>query len=133
MTRQEMFNKAYLGVIKQGGPAVQSNHNTDGLMCSYLAPSGRMCAVGHIMTEEELKVMGAFRGGVQSLADEWADCLAYPEWLLGNENLEFLNHLQDTHDNLMEYDGTDFVESYKSDMAKFAAFYNLTVPELEQE
>lgn len=133
MTRQEMFNKAYLGVIKQGGPAVQSNPNTEGLMCSYLAPDGRKCAVGHLMTEEELKVMGRFKGGVQDLADDWADCLPYPEWLFGNENLDFLNHLQDTHDNLMDYDGAEFVDVYKYNMAKFAAFYNLTVPELEQE
>lgn len=133
MTRQEMFNKAYLGVIKQGDPAVQSHPNTDGLMCSYLAPDGRKCAVGHLMTEEELKVMGAFKGGVQDLADDWADCLPRPEWLMGDKNLDFLSHLQDTHDNLMGYDGAEFVENYKYDMAKFASFYDLTVPELEQE
>jgi hypothetical protein len=133
MTRQEMFNKACLGVIKQGGPSVQTNPNTEGLMCSYLAPSGSKCAVGHLMTEEELKVMGRFKGAVQDLAEGWADCLPFPEWLVGDENLDFLSHLQDTHDNLMDFEGAVFVSHFKSDMAKFAAFYSLTVPELEQE
>lgn len=131
MTRQEMFDKAYLGVIKQGGPAVQPNHNTGGSMCSYLTPDGRMCAVGHLMTDEELKVMGIFKGGVFDLRDEWGEDA--PAWMQEQDDRDFLAAMQDAHDNLMGYEGREFVTNYMHDMEKVAAFYNLTVPELEQE
>ncbi len=135
MTRQEMFNKAYLGVIKQGGPAVKHNHNTDFLMCNYLTSNGLKCNVGHLMTEEELKAMGGFNGGVDSLYAQWEydTDLPLPEWLMGRGDRIFLADLQEVHDKLMTYKGDEFLDYFKSDMAKFAAQYNLTVPELEQE
>jgi hypothetical protein len=135
MTLQEMFNKAYLGVIKQGGPAAQRNPGTGGLQCSYLTSNGLKCNVGHLMSEEQLAAMGGFMGGVESLHTDWryTTSLPVPEWLMEREDRDFLAGLQDVHDNLMHYSGEEFVNYFKHDMAKFAYRYNLTVPELEQE
>lgn len=40
MTNQEAFNKAYLGLIRQGKPS------HDGVRCMYRSPEGMKCAVG---------------------------------------------------------------------------------------
>ena len=128
--RQAHFNKAYLGVIAQGEPATAySPHTSSGLRCVYLADNGSKCAVGHLLSEEELQKYGDVLGGVDDLWDgmylrEDADH-DHPFY----EDARFYDAMQNKHDNLMGYSGTEFVEAFKQEMASFARFYNLTVPD----
>ncbi len=135
MTRQEMFDKAYLGVIKQGGPAVQSSRGTVGLSCSYLSrDTGRKCAVGQLLTDLELIEVGGFVGGVGNLEADWPSLtiLPKPEWL-NYDNLSFLEEMQQVHDNQYHTDGDGYLGYFKGSMQDFAVRWELTVPELEQE
>lgn len=46
MTPQELINKVYSHLIKQGGPS-QNNGS-----CAYRAPDGRQCAIGCLIPDE---------------------------------------------------------------------------------
>lgn len=56
MTPQNVFDKAVSGVLAQGGPALSDSHSSD-LACSYLNAKGRKCAVGHLLTAQQLDVL----------------------------------------------------------------------------
>lgn len=49
MTRQELFDKAVRAMILQGEPAYDGG-------CRYCTGDGRRCAVGHLLTDEELRL-----------------------------------------------------------------------------
>lgn len=128
--RQDHFNKAYLGVIAQGEPATTpSSYGSSGLRCVYLTDNGSKCAVGHILTEEELRKYGSVMGGVSDL---WNDMYSrgdadyeHPFYADGS----FYSAMQERHDDLMGYSGPEFVEAFKQEMREFAKIYELTVPD----
>lgn len=130
MTRQEMFNKAYIGVILQGGPAVTLDSH-GGLTCSYLnKKSGRKCGVGHLLTDVELAEVGSFKGSVYDLRDEWDEISGgpLPAWLHEDE-MDFLSSLQLAHDGPRDLDGADYITHFLREMDKVAKHYGLTVPQ----
>lgn len=49
-TLQEIFDTAYLGLIAQGAPAVDSDYS-----CKYRTPDGLKCAVGMLIADEHYK------------------------------------------------------------------------------
>jgi hypothetical protein len=127
MTRQEMFNKAYIGVILQGGPAIQYT----GGPCAYLAAdTGRKCGVGHLLTDVELAEVGSFQGSVYDLQDEWDGISGepLPVWL-HNDDMDFLSDLQLAHDGPRDLDGADYITHFLREMDKVAKHYGLTVPQ----
>lgn len=122
--RQEHFNKAYLGVIAQGKISM-----SDTGTCLYLSPYGAKCNVGHILSEKELEKYGSFLGSVDSLWDEMAhNGEADSDHPFKADEFFYLG-LQEVHDNLMTYEGEEFVSNFKYSMASFAQRYNLTVPD----
>ncbi len=129
MTRQEMFNKAYIGVILQGGPSVTSD--ADGsLSCAYLdGDTGRKCGVGHLLTDEELADVGSLKGSVFCLREEWYQISTkpIPAWL-NTSHMSFLSNLQDAHDEAYYRDGADYITHFLKEMDKVAKDYELTVP-----
>ena len=130
MTRQEMFNKAYIGVILQGGPAVNRDARGN-LACTYLnKDTGRKCGVGQLLTDEELADVGSLIGSVFSLRDEWSQHSnkPIPDWL--NEyQMSFLSNIQDAHDDPCFRYGVEYLEIFKADMEKLAKKFGLTVPQ----
>lgn len=51
MNRQELFDKAVTGILKQGGPSVDSDCMNG---CVYRGPHGLRCAIGHLIEDETL-------------------------------------------------------------------------------
>ena len=121
--RQDHFNKAYLGVIAQGEPAVDKATGR----CQYLSESGSKCNVGHILTDEELEKWGDFAGGVTHLCHEKIGSKEHPI----RSDKDFYIDMQEVHDNLYTFTGSYFVGQFKQNMKLFAAKYKLEVPEHE--
>lgn len=121
--RQEHFNKAYLGVIAQGEPAVDKATGR----CQYLSESGSKCSVGHILTEEELKLYGHCKGPVKDLYVAMGKPKDHPL----DTDRPFYKDMQEVHDNLYTFTGSYFVGQFKQNMKLFAAKYKLEVPEHE--
>ena len=121
--RQDHFNKAYLGVIAQG--ECSGKISGKNFTCMYLSPTGSKCAVGHILSEQELKDFGGYLGGVKDL---WM-VMGYDEDHPFYSDYDFYNDLQDVHDTLQGGSGPEFVMTFKYDMRRFAERYKLTVPD----
>lgn len=122
--RQDHFNKAYLGVIAQGEPSVNTTEGT----CVYLSPHGSKCAVGHILSAEELERYGYFQGAVDSLwgrmRDEGFADYDHPFY----SDRDFYFDMQEVHDGLMHESGPEFVMAFKTKMKLLAYKYKLEVP-----
>ena len=117
MTRQEMFNRAYLGIIRQGG----LGKTLDG-RCMYTTPNGWHCGVGHCMTEAQLAEALAS----PNLNIDVPSTLVRAGILPPEFNVSFANKLQEVHDNSEAL--VDFIEMMKG----LAAEFSLTVPSLEE-
>lgn len=127
--RQDHFNKAYLGVIAQGGPAYDSMAQDGFGSCMYLASNGNKCNVGHILTNEELTKYGSFIGDVYDLADRMGLGPDHP--FKSDDN--FYARMQDIHDQLDDAEGPEFIPHFKRHMMAFALEYNLQLPVVENE
>ena len=120
MNEQEMFNKAYTGVIAQGGVAQFSNGK-----CCYrlIKEDGTVlaCGVGQLIDDKTAAMFdGAKDSGIKQiiLAGKVPEKYAYFE-----DHAYFLHELQRVHD--MAYD----LAGFKNRMAKLAEKRNLTVSE----
>lgn len=112
MTRQEMFNKAYLGVMRQGALC----KDADG-MCAY-ASNGRRCGVGHLLSEEQLRLI-ALRPKLNTTPVSW---LASAEVLPPEFDLDFAEELQRMHDLALT------LEEFIMNMRRLALIVGLYVP-----
>lgn len=114
---QDHFNKAYLGVIAQGKPSLNSTDR----YCVYRAPDGSKCAFGHLLKSKDYcKSMDYAGGQSASTAIDTYNLKGF------DDNLDFYDSLQQCHDNAA--DDHDFVASFKNRMAVLAKDYGLTVP-----
>lgn len=120
-SRQEMFNRAYLGLKSQG---FQRAHSlADG--CLYLMDDGKRCAWGWVDPEGTVNQWGQpMVGSVTTLASRGCGIAAG----LGLDDMEFAMDLQEAHDrtDLWPADGR-----MAGALAKFAAKYGLTIPTSE--
>ena len=137
MNKQEIFNKAYIGIIKQGKPSM-----THSGTCKYEAKDGSRCAVGMLIDEAELrKTMDSFEPAriadiINKVTDEDGDSvseLKLPAWVI-NEN-ELLTDIQGAHDFaghdiLEDKERSEFLPEFIKRMKKVALKYGLTVPEV---
>ena len=130
MTRQEMFDKAYIGVIAQGGPSV-NDHD-----CAYRGHNGRACVVGQLVTDEVAAILDSLTTlGIDDILDVDDDAPQW-EWLppYFRGEADVLGELQSAHDGAYfeAIDGTDedFLEAFRKRMASVADKYGLTVPEV---
>ena len=121
MTPQEMFDKAYLGVIQQGQKSLNSLGG-----CAYRGQNRTKCGIGYLISD--------------NLAHAWDDLSQSSIWHLNRVKHplmpEFLkeHHLlakaiQQAHDAA---DPGNFVEDFKRNMACVAPAFRLTIPQLEQ-
>lgn len=92
MNMQEAFDKAYTGIVKQGKIAV----DPISLKCVYKTSDGAKCAVGHLLTDEDLnlwKDMNLFHKPIKLIPnDKWPDSIK-------GLDMWFLQELQRAHDN----------------------------------
>jgi hypothetical protein len=113
MTEQEILDFVYPFIWKQG-PAVDA----DGSRCMYLTPSGKKCAVGCLLKDEEYSP--EFEG-------DSVEEIELPARL--ESHLEFLAEIQSGHDQLVRWGG-HFREGWTEACAEIASDYNLTLPEV---
>lgn len=115
MTRQEMFDAAYIGLASQGFIRSMSNQG-----CAYRGDEGRRCAIGWIMPDE------AYSPDLEGLSP--MNCEIEKALDLASGDICFADELQEAHDG-DAHEG-DTPEAMKERLESFAIKYNLTVPQV---
>lgn len=124
MTPQEIFDKAYTGVIAQN---CKSNDH-DKKVCFYFKDENTRCGVGHLLTEKAAKSFdNMYKRGVDSsigyiLANRRSKFIE--PWM--KENTILLQDIQKAHDNTIE--GDFFIKTFKENMSGVRIMHNLEVP-----
>lgn len=120
MTEQEIFDKAVIGIVEQGGPATRGEGS---VACEYLNEEGKRCALGHCIPEsyslEACKLM---------TLNEVHDL---PE--LCEVPFEFLEKLQKCHDCAVSDNvnqGEEFMPNFLRYAQNFADGHGLKMPEV---
>ncbi len=131
MTRQEMFDIAIAGLVAQQGPAVEDDS------CSYYTVDGNRCAIGHLFTVEEARMIRKIvkNGAAHLLHKAEEEIPAVKELDLEN-NTQFLIALQDMHDMscmIASNVSGDFFFHMKKAALDVATTYELNVPKALEE
>lgn len=124
LTRQEIFTKVLTALRAQG----VASYDASGDGCQYRGPNGTKCAVGHLIPDDF--PIGTWEGKrASALGNEVFEAMNVGH----NEDLEFLEALQYTHDDHMPKPGVTFGEPdllrWEREMQNIAERYNLTYPE----
>jgi hypothetical protein len=116
---QAAFDKATAAVIAQGKRSIAD----DGDSCLYRGPNGTKCAVGHLMSDEQMS-----RFGIQEDSNPYVFPFALIEELLPGVNqtdaCSFLSQIQRAHDRASTFEST-FVVSFKDAANRVADNYGL--------
>ena len=89
MNRQDVFDKAVSGILKQGKPAISE------ISCVYLARDGSKCIVGQLLPDGHPGQ--EYAGSVEYLLNDYPDLLETLE-INSNDDKNFLAALQGCHD-----------------------------------
>lgn len=120
MTHQEAFNTAAEWLLRPGATqALQEPGNT---FCMYLTPDGNKCAIGCLLSDEALSLMGDVAGGVETVTREYAvvrdelDLPPHPTYA----EMTFWANLQSVHDHKPNWISRDaMVDALKGIASKF--------------
>lgn len=125
LTHQQLFDNAYIGVLKQGGPSVSSTGKC------YYRHLDRKCGVGHSLPDELYRP--EFDTGAETailgLIKEYPEVRNHFQYI----DLDFLIELQGVHDDSARHAGLYdplFEHCFKENMKKLAHAYGLTIPTL---
>lgn len=122
MTRQEIFDTAYIGVLKQGRQSLMPSG-----ACAYRGSNGLKCALGFMIDDDTAEKWESI-GAVDSLINRHNDGrITLPTWVVQYKNL--LMSIQEAHDRATDPEG--FVEYFSAEMQYIASQYKLTIPQLE--
>lgn len=135
MTPQEIFNKAYVGVVKQGAQCLDEEQ----CECVYLnKDNGHMCALGHVMkgiVNKDSPLWEA-KGGVAALFQAFVQDPRSVEFVQDSQKIGFLSDnltlaqdIQGAHDEIAN-DSLAFVGEFKAGMAAVAMDWGLEIPQL---
>ena len=117
---QVIFDKACASVIAQG---CQSTMPGDTTTCAYRGKNGVKCAVGHLLTDDQIAMYGVKE---KDTPEKFASALLR-ELVPGiqtGDAVQFLSDLQDAHDNSHD-DTTSFVVDFKYRANLIAQKWNL--------
>lgn len=126
LTHQQLFDNAYIGVLKQGGPSVSPSGK-----CLY-RHGDRKCGVGHSLPDELYKPEfdTDSETAISELIEEYPEVRNYFQHVDKN----FLTELQDAHDHSPRSDSglhdPLFERCFKENMKALAHAYGLTIPTL---
>lgn len=123
MTPQEMFDKAYLGVIAQGERSEKYNG-----YCAYRGQNGSKCGIGHLIPDDLAK---AWDRRSHSAIAKIKSTKAHPIPDFIKNNLALACAMQAAHDDSPSYDNGGFIREFKCRMEQVAKDYKLTIPQLE--
>ena len=91
---QVLFDKACAGVIDQGAQSLMPGDNST---CAYRGTDGKKCAVGHLLSDEQIAMYGIKEMDNPEKFVSPLLCELVPGVLTGIA-VEFLSDLQDAHD-----------------------------------
>jgi hypothetical protein len=125
MTPQEIFDKAYIGVVKQGKKSINAVSD-----CAYYVGKNLRCGVGHLLSESAAKAFDScarrdLETDIESILDAKASKYIGP-WM--EENRELIVDVQRAHDNVSDFSSA-FVEFFKSNMKSVAEKHKMNVSE----
>lgn len=128
---QRIFDEVWKGIKAQGGPAWDEK----ALVCMYRTPSGRSCAIGLFLTDEEAERFE----GITVDADMY-QYLQENNAKIRRAEHEFLISLQRAHDSAAENEGIrglpegeDFFTPFRNEMKKVAENFDLNTKVLDNE
>lgn len=126
MTEQEIFDAAVNGLAKQGFERSVGTHNNGA--CAYRGEFGMKCAIGHVLSDEDLQTKnGSYEGTLRELPERAKHRLGIEVLdteVLDTPRFNFLCQLQMAHDGAV-----DTPTYMKKELQWFAAKHNLTIPE----
>lgn len=129
MDMQTAFDKAYLGVMQQGGASMAQIERGGGLRCAYRDGKGRKCAAGHLIPDElygrekegmAFDMLCGAEPKIRDLFDSW-------------DVIRFVQKLQRCHDNAAAHFGdrdTVFTGEFALTAGFLAKSHGLKIPKL---
>ena len=138
MNRQEIFDKAYLAILKQGRPSTGVRNNSF-QSCLYRGEQGVKCVIGHLIPDDlyQPEIEGRMLYVLLQLPE--MDDAGYTAFRAifnkifpdaSREDIEFLHSLQLAHDQaaLSLLPVENFLERFKARAKQFALAYGLSIP-----
>lgn len=122
MTRQEMFDMAYCGVMRQGGPSV----DPDNRQCLYRAPGGKKCAAGWLIPDE------AYSEAMEGVPIEPVHLVAMGLPKETEMYRTFVREMQRAHDVASWQKGQEFLDAFTTLMRAVAVGYNLNTDVMKE-
>lgn len=120
-TKQEIFNKVYLGLAKQ--KFVQAMKN--GSCCYYDDKTKCRCAIGQLGSIQSAKKWQIIGGTIINLVSKHKINTKY----VNKKHMDFLNELQSIHDFWSSRDS----EVMKQKLEEFAKINKLKIPKLNDK
>ncbi len=120
---QEAFNKAVIGVFKQGGASMNERK-----VCAYRGPDGRKCAIGHLLADDQYDKRFEGQG-----IGEYRLFGSIARSGYASVSVDLLVALQKAHDSsarIAKTDDAEFLELFASDIISIADEFDLIVPEI---
>lgn len=128
MNKQEAFDKAWYGIIKQDKPCMAFTY---GRKSARLKFNGASCAIGFLIPDDKYRIAMEYED-INTM-----ECLADLQEPVDEYRATFLEDLRDCHDMsssyflIGNYGNVTFIESFKNKMKALAKKYTLTVPSEE--
>ena len=116
---QAAFNKAVAGVLMQGGKSCMSSHNSTS--CAYRGEGGFKCAVGQLLTDEQITKYNVKEGSTPEDFSEELLAEVLPG-VNGPVAEDFMEALQQAHDGAMS---ANFKQDFLRRANKVAEGFNL--------
>lgn len=120
MTPQEMFDKAYIGVVKQGCKSTNSGGG-----CAYRGVADTKCGIGFLIPDD---IARAWDRRADNSIESIKHTERYPIPKFIADNILLASEIQAAHDGASK---SHFICDFKERMQWVANAYNLTIPNVE--
>jgi hypothetical protein len=137
LSAQEIFDLAYVGVMKQGRSSVAELVPGVGPTCAYMSEDGEArCAAGHVLAkvlEGETELFDQSDVAIHSLLCELGLYSHAYDAPVDIPEIQLMTAMQKAHDNAHGewIRGGDFCEEYSSRMQNIAELFEVEVPQLD--
>lgn len=142
LTKQEAFDKAAIGVIKQGAPSIAATERRLTTLCRYLSDDGLCCGVGHLLPSDDMRKKWDERAiymqdyEADGKAHSFATITGFKDDLIkaGLINLtpKFLAALQAAHDDASLVSKDYFIDQFKYNMRNVARRFRVSPKVLDK-
>lgn len=132
MKAQEALNRAYIGIVRQGTKSASGDPSEVTCYYRYVNSEGRelRCAVGHLLTEEQLGHIGKSNPPAMGLRSVLPMGTRIVDDLSEDDEVTFLIQLQRAHDGHAMHidDPSVWMSRFKKSMRDLADRWGLSLP-----